>query len=422
MTEPAVAPQRWFASEWRMLYAAVTLVAAGLLLLRLAPALSPVVLYALVLLLLMPWSGSREHRLLVAGLTLVLALWLLQALGSILAPFLVAFAIAYILDPAADALERRRVPRGLAVAILLVPVLTGIALALVFGVPALLAQAGDLVEQLPGALTRAADWVQAQRTRLEQSRLPFLSGAVMAEQLPLDQERITAFIQAQWQEILSRAWRAVLGMGRGVGFVVTLLGYLVLTPVLVVYLLRDFNRITTQATELMPEARRERWLGFAREYDRLLARFLRGQVLAALIVGLLTWIGLLIAGFPYSGLVGAIAGVFNLVPYLGLVVSIAPVLVIALLSGSFLASLAKAALVFGIVQLIDGSVTGPRIVGGSVGLHPVWVILALAIGSFFFGLVGLLLAVPGAVLIKLLLREALARHGRAGTAPAAPDS
>lgn len=420
MNDPAAAPMRLIPGEWRWLYAAVVLAAAGLLLFRLAPALSPIPLYLVLLLLLSPYSGTRQHLLLVSGLSLLLLLWLLQALGSILAPFLVAFAIAYILDPAADALERRRVPRGLAVAILLVPVLTGIVLALVFGVPALLAQAGDLIEQLPGALARAAEWVEAQRDRLERSRIPFLSGAAMAEQLPLDQERIAAFIQAQWREIVTRAWSAVLGVGRGVGFVVTLLGYLVLTPVLVVYLLRDFNRITGRMAELVPASRRERWLGFAREYDALLARFLRGQVLAALIVGLLTWVGLLIAGFPYSGLVGAIAGVFNLVPYLGLVVSIVPVLVIALLSGSFVASIVKAAIVFGIVQLIDGSITGPRIVGCSVGLHPVWVLLALALGSFFFGLVGLILAVPGAVLVKLLLRDALARYARSdAAAPAA---
>jgi predicted PurR-regulated permease PerM len=107
--------------------------------------------------------------------------------------------------------------------------------------------------------------------------------------------------------------------------------------------------------------------------------------------------------------------VFNLVPYLGLVASILPVVVIALLSGSFLGSLLRAGIVFVIVQFIDGSVTGPRIVGGSVGLHPVWVMLALAVGSFFFGFVGLLLAMPAAVLIKLLLREALTRYRASAT-------
>lgn len=423
MSDPAAAPQRWLATEWRFLYAAIALLAAALLLYRIAPALSPVVLYLLLLLLISPWAGSREHMLLVTGTTLLVMLWLLQALGSILAPFLVAFAIAYILDPAADALERRRVPRGLAVAILIVPVLGGLGLAIAFGIPALAKQAGELVEQIPKALTEGAAWLQHLRLRVERMNLPFLSGGAVADQLQLDQERIATFIRTQQQEIIKRLWGTVLGVGRGFGFIITLVGYVVLVPVLVIYLLRDFNRITARLGELIPAARRDRWLAFAREYDHLLSRFLRGQVIAALIVGLLTWIGLLIAGFPYSGLVGAIAGVFNLVPYLGLIVSILPVLIIALLSGAFIASLVKAGIVFFIVQLIDSTITGPRIVGGSVGLHPVWVILALAVGSFFFGLVGLLLAIPAAVLIKLLMRDALARYARGEvrtTTPAPP--
>jgi predicted PurR-regulated permease PerM len=136
----------------------------------------------------------------------------------------------------------------------------------------------------------------------------------------------------------------------------------------------------------------------------------------------MTWLGLLILGFPYPGVVGLVAGVFNLVPYLGLIVSIIPAVIIALLSGDIGGSLIKAAIVFGIVQFIDGSVTGPRIVGTSVGLHPVWVILALSVGGLFFGFVGVLLAVPGAVLIKLLTGLALERYTQSelflGTAPA----
>jgi predicted PurR-regulated permease PerM len=135
----------------------------------------------------------------------------------------------------------------------------------------------------------------------------------------------------------------------------------------------------------------------------------------------LTWLGLLIAGFPNSGLVGVVAGVFNIIPYLGLVVSVIPVVIISLVSGSVLGSLLKAGIVFAIVQFIDSSVTGPRIVGDSVGLHPVWVILAIAVGSFFYGFVGLLLAMPGAVLIKLLIRESLARYRQSRVFQGAPE-
>jgi predicted PurR-regulated permease PerM len=288
----------------------------------------------------------------------------------------------------------------------------------VLGIPALVQQAGEVLEDVPAALARAATWLQGLRARLERLDLPFVSGATLARQV--DEARIAAFLQEQQQAMLNRAWSTVLGVGRGFGFVLTVIGYVVLTPVLTVYLLRDFNRITTRVQELTPESRRERWLGFAREYDHLLARFLRGQVIAALLVGVLTWLGLLIAGFPYPGLVGATAGVFNLVPYLGLIVSIVPVVIIALLSGSFVAAIVKAGIVFGIVQLIDGTITGPRIVGSSVGLHPVWVLLALAMGSFFLGFVGLLLAMPAAVLIKLALRDVIARYGRAAPAISSP--
>ena len=127
-------------------------------------------------------------------------------------------------------------------------------------------------------------------------------------------------------------------------------------------------------------------------------------------MGVLTGLGFWILGFPYALLLGVVAGVFNIVPYLGLVVSLVPALIIALFSGSVLLSLGKIALVFGVVQLLDSSVIGPRILGESVGLHPVWVILALAVSGFFFGFVGLLLAIPLAVLVKLLLAYGLERY------------
>jgi predicted PurR-regulated permease PerM len=221
----------------------------------------------------------------------------------------------------------------------------------------------------------------------------------------LDEERIAALVASQQEALAQRAWSAAMGVGRGIGAALSILGFIVLTPVLLIYMLRDFDAMTRRIGDFVPERRREQWICFAREYDALLSRFLRGQVVAAAIVGVLTWLGLLIAGVPFSGLVGLIAGVFNLVPYLGLVVSIVPIIIIALLTGSFLATLVKAGIVFAIVQAIDGTVTGPRIVGTSVGLHPVWVILALAVAGAFFGMVGLLIAVPAAVLVKLMLRE-----------------
>jgi predicted PurR-regulated permease PerM len=397
--------------ELRVVYGAVVLLVAGALLFSVRTLLGPLILYALLLALLLPYAGTRRHRLLAASATLLIGLWLLVTLGALLAPFILAFILAYILDPAADALQRRRVPRGVAIAILLLPVLALIVGALVFGIPALATQLETVIDNIPLAAQRLESWWHGLILRVQRMDLPFVSEGALATQMRgIDGERIAAFIQERQDALLQRGWGAVAGVGRGVGIVLGVLSYLVITPVVLVYLLFDFDQAKARAIALIPERRRASWVAFLTEYDALLSRFLRGQVLAASIVGLLTWLGLLIVGFPFSGLVGAIAGIFNLVPYLGLVASILPVFVIALFSGSFLGSLLKAGIVFAIVQAIDGTITGPRIAGGSVGLHPVWVMLALAVGSFFFGFVGLLLAMPAAVFIKLVIVRGVERY------------
>ncbi|HVH11567.1 MAG TPA: AI-2E family transporter, partial [Longimicrobium sp.] len=223
-------------------------------------------------------------------------------------------------------------------------------------------------------------------------------------------DAVMAWLQQRQTAIVRGVWTGILGVGKGVGAVLSLLSYVFLTPILIFYLLRDWRSIERRLGELVPAPYRDRVVGFASEYDRLLARYLRGQLLAAGIVGVLTWLGFLIAGFPYALLLGVVAGVFNIIPYMGLVASLIPALFIAVFSANPLMALLKIAIVFAVVQALDGSVIGPRVVGEAVGLHPVWVLLALAVSGYFFGFVGLLIAVPLAVLVKLLLTSALARY------------
>jgi predicted PurR-regulated permease PerM len=386
------------ADTWGVIYAAAVVAGGGLLLWSVRGILSPLLAYFLFVALLSAYARRRGHGTILVTATTLIVIWLFVTLGGLLAPFILALALAYILDPAVDALERR-VPRAAAIAILGVPALAVIAVVVILAVPAIVNQVESLVEQTPEAVRRMSTWLDSLPTRIGGLSIPFL-----------DPDELSRIIEERQSRIMEGGVTALLGVGRGVSAVFTVLGYIVLTPVLLVYLLRDFDTIKASATSLIPPARRPGFVAFGREYDRLLSRFLRGQVIAATIVGLLTWIGLLIAGFPNAGLVGAIAGVFNVVPYLGLIASIIPVIIIALLSGNVATSLLQAGIVFAIVQFIDGSVTGPRIVGESVGLHPVWVILALAVGGYFLGFTGVLLAMPGAVLVKLLLKTGVERY------------
>jgi predicted PurR-regulated permease PerM len=151
-------------------------------------------------------------------------------------------------------------------------------------------------------------------------------------------------------------------------------------------------------------------LGFLSQYDQLLGEYLRGQLMVATFVGLATGLGFWIVGFPNAVLLGVVAGVFNIVPYLGLIVSLVPALLIAILSPPLWLSLLKVAGVFFIVQALDSYLLSPRIIGSRVGLHPVWVMLAILAFGSFFGFVGLLIAIPLAVLIKLLIGRTVARY------------
>jgi predicted PurR-regulated permease PerM len=153
---------------------------------------------------------------------------------------------------------------------------------------------------------------------------------------------------------------------------------------------------------------------FLREYDQALGRFVRGQLTEAALVGVVTGGALALLDFPGAVLVGVVAGVFNLIPVIGLPISVIPGVLFALVAPEVGPALLKLGAVFAVVQFVDGSITGPRIVGGSVGLNPVWVMLAVLVFGSLMGFVGMLLAVPLAVLVKMLALRAL---GRAGTSP-----
>lgn len=397
--------------DWRLVHGAAVLLVLALFLWEMGQVLSPLVLFAAFLALMTPYSGSAFHRLLVVTVGGLLAFWMLLDLGSLLAPFVLAFILAYILDPLVDQLERLKVPRSPAILVLSLPVVGGLVALLVFGVPALADQVESLIQRMPDLLQQLADWIEGLQAGLLRVDLPLLNEEALADRLrDISPATVVNFLEAQREAIASRVWDGILGLGRGLSTVFTIISYLVLTPVLTFYLLRDWDGIMERARSYIPRPRYDRWTTFASEYDHLLSRYLRGQILVAAIVGTLTWVGLWIAGFPYSGLVGATAGVFNVVPYLGLPVSLIPAVVIAMVSGSFWASILKVAIVFGVVQFLDGNVIGPRVVGESVGLHPVLVILSIVVAGFFFGFVGFLLAIPGAILIKLLAENGLERY------------
>lgn len=397
--------------SWPWVETAAAVLVLGLFLFSTRSVLNPVFLFFLFWAVMLPYRGREGHGALVGLAAVITLVWVLSTTGTLLAPFVLAVVLAYVLDPLVDILQRRGVPRALAILLLTLPALGALAALLLVGVPAAARQLAALLTDLPVFLDRMADWIELGRTRIAAVDLPFLDEDGLLERLrAVDAASVTAFLEEHRATVGAWVWEQVLGLGRGFGSLFTILGYVALTPMLAFYLLRDWDRLTAALSGLVPEDRREEVVGFAGDADRLVAAYLRGQVTVALIIGLLTGVGLWIVGFPYAATLGLIVAVFSVVPYLGLVLSLVPAVFIALVSGAVWVSLAKVAAVYGAAQVLEGTVVSPRVVGESVGLHPVWVVLALALGGYFFGFVGLLIGVPAAAVAKLLVLRGLERY------------
>lgn len=402
--------------EWtpfRVVLAALVIVVFGFFLWSLKGFLSPFLLFWILVGVLLPFRGMRGHTGILVTAAMLTLLWVLDTTGFLLAPFVLALVLAYILDPLVDRLSAGRVPRAVAILVLALPVFAAAAVLLIFGLPALFRQLGELIQQTPALLERVSAWVDGLDERLLGVDLPIIDEAALVERIrSVNSEDVIQVLEERLQQIVDQLWTGVLGVGRGIGAALSVLGYVVLTPVLTFYLLRDYDGLVARVRELLPADLRPEVVEFARDYDRDLSAYLRGQITVALIIGSITAIGLWILQFPYAFVLGVAVALFGLVPYVGLVVSLVPAVLIALLTPAPLVGLAKVAGVFALAQTLEGAVVSPRIVGDSVGLHPVWVVLALSVGGFFLGFLGLLLGVPIAVGIKLMVVRALEHYKR----------
>jgi predicted PurR-regulated permease PerM len=387
---------------------------AALLVYTVREVLSPLLVFALLWAALWPERHNRHVARLLAIATALVTLWLFQAAGSLVAPFILGLAFAYVLSPAVSWLVRHRVPRWLGSLSVVLPFLAALVLGLLLLVPAMERQVIQVAGQLPLLFSRLADWLDRLRTSFLASNQALLTADQVAKLRSLQASDLVAVVRDRWQDIARGAWGGLVGIGKGVRLAAMVVGYVVVTPVVTFHLLNHWDAITAWLAALLPPARREEVLGFVREYDGQLGHFVRGTLTEAALVATLTGVGLALLGFPAPLLMAVSAGLGNLVPWIGVPLSMIPGVVLALASGAIGTSLLQLVVVFGVVTLLDQAVTGPRIIGGAVGLNPVWVMIALAMFGLLLGFVGLLVAVPLAVLVRLLATRGLAHYRASG--------
>jgi predicted PurR-regulated permease PerM len=300
-----------------------------------------------------------------------------------------------------DFLERRRVNRGVGVALVLVAgtvLLLGIVLLLI---PVIVNQASRVSERLPAAVV----WLDTDVIpRIEATfgiKLPQTPGDLLAQ--------ARAHLQDMGPGIATHVGQLVIkSVGGALGALGAIANFL-LVPFIAFYLTRDYHEIWPRFEALVPARRVEAVRRVVRDVDKVLSGFVRGQLTVALLLGVLTAIGLAIVRIDGALVIGLIAGLLNMVPYLGSVVSITLALTMAVLKFAGWWPIIGVGIVFAITHLAEQFVITPRIVGQSVGLSPVAVIVAVLAGGQLFGFVGVLLAVPAAAVLKVLselLRQA----------------
>ncbi|MCB1546563.1 MAG: AI-2E family transporter [Hyphomicrobiaceae bacterium] len=326
----------------------------------------------------------------------LLAALMLLLLREILLPFVAGLVIAYFLNPVVDALQRWGVPRGLGT--LLIVGLAGLAFvaALVFLLPLLVDQVQRLATGLPSYLDQLRRLVEAWATARFGAASPAIHSGL---------EQVQKAIVDNWAWAASLVFSSVWSRGLAL---VNLVSLLLITPVVVFYLLADWPRMITRMDGWLPRDQAPTIRRLAGEMNLAVSAFIRGQGTICLILGCLYAFGLTFAGLRYGALIGVATGLLSFVPIVGWSVGFVTALGLAVAEfGLSWAPLAKVAGVFLAGQVLDTGFLSPRIVGKSVGLHPVWLMFALFVFSYLFGFVGVLLAVPLGAAIAVLVRFAL---------------
>jgi predicted PurR-regulated permease PerM len=344
-------------------------------------------------------SPTRTQRIIMI-VALLVVFWLaLQLFASVLAPFVAATVMAYALDPPTTRLTRLGLPRGVAALLMILAVLAAVLLFALLLYPLVIAQIGLLIGRIPQYATLLQGWAREMLTHLQEN---FGTDVV--------NDKIRDLVSGQAGSMLSIVLSTVTSVV-GSGFAIfNLLSLAVVTPVVGFYLLRDWKAIIGMIDSWLPYRYRDVIRAQAREVDRVLSAWVRGQALCCLFLALYYAGGLSVAGLDLGLIIGLTAGLLSFIPYVGSITGAVTSIGLALAQFPHWRGVFVVMGVLIIGQTLEGYVIYPRFLGDRVELPAVWVIFALFAGAAAFGFLGVMLAVPVAATIGALCRFWLRRY------------
>jgi predicted PurR-regulated permease PerM len=319
--------------------------------------------------------------------------------SDILLPFVAGMVLAYFLDPVADRLEKLGCTRLMATIIILFGFLVTLVLGLVILIPVLATQLADFVDKLPQYLTQ----LQGLITNFDPQWL--------RENFGVDPANLREGLNSLLTSGVGLLTTVFTSLWSSAAALFSIAGLFVVTPVVAFYMLLDWDRMIAVVDGWVPRDHVHTVRRIATDINSSTAGFVRGQGTLCLVLGLMYAFGLTLTGLNFGILIGLFAGLISFIPYVGSLVGL--VLSVGLAFVQFWPDwviIVAVACVFFIGQFIEGNILQPRLVGKSVGLHPVWLMFALFAFGALFGFVGLLIAVPAAAAVAVLVRFAIARY------------
>lgn len=362
---------------------------------------------------------SLERQLLLWGLVLGVAYLTLYYLGSVLTPFIAGSVLGYLLDPVADRLQAWGFSRLGAALLLLSIFIMLVAAALILVLPILSRQFTGFVASLPGYLSTLETLITEWGERLTSdynsilTRFGFDASAASA-----DFHKYVHDLTANSANLAGDFLRSLVSRGMALINVVSLI---VVTPVVAFYMLLDWDNTVAALEELVPPRHRVEARQLAHDIDRALSGFLHGQSAVCLFLGSWYALGLSLIGLNFGFLIGVSAGVLSFIPYVGSITAFVLSIIVALVQGwPHWELLLESIAVVSAGLFLDGNVLSPRLVGASVGLHPVWLMFALFAFGALFGFTGMIIAVPVAASMGVILRFLAGRYRESALYKGAP--
>jgi predicted PurR-regulated permease PerM len=313
-------------------------------------------------------------------------------IGRILSPFFISVLLAYIVKPIAEKLAARRIPMSASILIVYLIFLLVLAAACIFFIPEITTNIHELMTTLPDFITSYEKLFNGILSAIKSSKWSEDVKVLIFNQI----ENGTALVQRFLITLLENWLKFVVDT-------VKIIFDLTVAMMITYYVVKDADKFRDFTLSLLPPKWRNGLVGTGKEINRILANFIQGQLLTALIVGLMETMGLMLIKMKYPLVLGMVGGLANIIPYFGPYIGMIPALAVALTISPVKAF--WAIVVFLVVQQIDNSFISPKVIEGKLGLHPVATIFAVLVGGEFFGVLGMLLAVPVMAILRVIVNK-----------------